>query len=190
MMRMLEAGGIPPYFDGGDRANVIIGRKEYINLNVVLRETSRIRDLKIGNTEWLTECHGKALKNLDPCRNILPMGLEYKFIYMDRDLKAMVKSQRKFAESYRGLNPLPEDDLYQINREMRKKSLSFLGTYPGSVTLRIGFEFVLKKPKAAAVQVENFLGRKLDIEKMAGVVVKRTPANYKGFLEEKIYMTV
>jgi hypothetical protein len=188
MMRMLEAGGLPPYFDRVESPFLTIDNIDYINLNMVLRETQKVKNLRNGDNRWLEQCHGKAVKILIPrdFENV-PEGPEYRFIYMDRNMRAMVKSQMKFSLKYRGLEPPPEHEIFHRNTLARLWGLSKLRDWPNSRLFVVNFEKAIKKPKATAIMVSAFLGRNLNIERMVSVVVKRPVANFKGFLEEQIY---
>ena len=98
MMRMLEAGGIPPYYDTSKPMSWKEEGVTYLNHNLILRETDKTKDLVKGDGSWLKECYGMAVKVLTPSKVVLPKGHSYKFIWCDRKIKHMVKSQQKYAK--------------------------------------------------------------------------------------------
>ena len=61
MMRMLEAGGIPVYYDDDRPVEFRENGVNYINYSVILRETDKIHRLKDGDGSWLKDCEGKVV---------------------------------------------------------------------------------------------------------------------------------
>jgi hypothetical protein len=186
MMRMLEAGGIPLYYDTSRPLVWKEDGRDVINYNRVLRESDKIKDLKDGYGQWLDECRGKAVKILSPTKIIIPMGRKYRFIYMDRKIKHIVNSLKKYEERSQTLK-LPERELMlETAREERKKGLRWLKKYPNSRLIVFNFADVVKSPFLVA-KLENFLEMDLNIEKMVHVVVKRPAYCLTWMLEDEIY---
>lgn len=187
MMRMLEAGGIEPYYDTSRPVEFIENGVNYINHNVILRETDKINDLKTGDGDWLSECYGKAVKILTSPKVIIPEGHSYKFIWMDRKIKHMVNSQNKYAIKSDKLNPMAEDKLTHNVKHERIRGIKMLKAYPDSLFIRIRFEDAIKNPKSVVVRIARFLNIKLDIDKMIDVVVPRPVYCLPDMMEERIY---
>ena len=98
MMRMLEAGGVNLVVDnvrGADDDNP----KGYY-------EDERIKNLKEDNS-WLDELNDKAIKIISLLLYHLPKTKEYKIIFMLRDMKEILSSQKKMLERQNGTS----DDL-------------------------------------------------------------------------------
>lgn len=182
VMRMLESAGLETYFDRGHLNGT--------NLNHILREHHNVRLLRIPGTDraWLNECYGKAIKILDPLDAIIPTGHIYKFIWCNRDFGEMAASQRKFMREFKGnLNPPIKSSLKKFNKNVYKLCIQMLKQYPDSSLTEIRYESVLKQPIKEAEKLRDFLGLNLDIEKMASVVIGRSPRSFAGFMEREIY---
>ena len=198
MMRMLEAGGIPVYYDNDKPTEFRENGVDYINYNVILRETQKLNRLKDGDDSWLKDCKGMAVKILTPAKVRIPEGLEYKFIWMDRKLKHCAKSNKKFmlrnkiAKQHTDdfMNVLEFSDLETIMKyiQMQKEEgLKLIKTLPNSTYIMVKFEDLIKKPAWTASRVSEFLDRDFDIPKVAGLAVKRPVHCMPDMMEERIY---
>ena len=190
MMRMLEVAGIEPYFNpiadpmefGRNGSQVITNFKRR-----VLYETAKIRHLQQdGDDAWVKDCMGKSIKNVVFTEAVLPKEFKYKFIYMDRNLKEVSRSQNKFNRIIKKSKPKQLTALQQKNAEAKNGTLDMIKSYPTYDFISVRFEKLLKNPKAVASRIVEFLGVG-DATKMAECVVKRSPKCWPDLLEEKIY---
>ena len=187
LMRMLEAGGIPPYYDTSKPLEWTEKGVKYLNHNIILRETDKINDLVAGDDSWLKDCYGMAVKVLTPDKVILPRGHKYKFIWCDRKVKHMVKSQQKYAKR-KGISCPPEDVLTENVKKARIRGKKLLKSYPDSEFMEVGFETVLGPSYATSIRIEKFLGVELDTIRMASTVVPRPASCLPYMMEERIYL--
>jgi len=185
MMRQLEAGGVPIFFDDDKPLEI---DEHTINYSVMLRESHFAEKLAKGENEWLSQCKGKAVKLLSPAKaEFVPKRYRYKFIYMDRKVNSIAHSNQKFNERTKGIrHPLNAWTIEEFHF-IRKESLKLVRSYDGSRHIVIKFEDMMKKPKVIALRVQDFLGVKLDTDAMAGIVQERTTRCYSGMMEEQIY---
>lgn len=172
MMRMLEVGGIEPYYDKGDP------------LCDVLRETWN-HSLLPGDSSWMIECEGKALKILLPCLRTPPREYEYRFIWMDRSERQRAKSHLKFVRKIHGREPTAKFDIIRKSKRYRKQSLKLLRSY-GSPLMIMRFEEVLHDPRQAAEKVALFLQRDLNVDLMERSVIARSNKCLPYLLEERL----
>jgi len=187
MMRMLEAGGIPLYYDKSKPFEFKENGREYINYNIILRESDKVKQLADLDGSWLEECRGMAVKILTPTKTFIPRGYPYRFIYMDRKIKHMVNSQLKYQMRSQGRKLPMHDLILERVKEMRREGLGLLRNYPKSELIVIKFEEMLAIPKAVAIRIASFLDKALDIESMINIVVPRPAYCLNGMLEEDIY---
>ncbi|KKL81376.1 hypothetical protein LCGC14_1995350, partial [marine sediment metagenome] len=124
---------------------------------------------------------------LNPHENRLPTDKRYKFIWMDRDSREHAKSNRKFM---RYLKRMPDNEIPSIKELIKRhgefvsKGLKYLREeHPESPVRRVRFEAILKRPKAQAMLMADFIGLQLDIRKMIDVVLPRSARCHQGFLE-------
>jgi hypothetical protein len=199
MMRMLEAGGIPLYYETKRPLEFTENGTDFINYNILLRESEKLNRLKDGDHSWMKECHGKAVKILNPAKVRIPKGPRYYFIWMNRKIKHCARSNRKFmllnARDSRSIHVSRHalhgqagiEEIIEYIKDYKMRGWQMLKKYPRSEIIQIQFEAMLKSPKLVAVIVQRFLGRYLDVDAMARVVVKRPAHCLKNMLEEKIY---
>ncbi|HZD55295.1 MAG TPA: hypothetical protein VE136_01120, partial [Anaerolineales bacterium] len=85
MMKMLEAGGVPPLTDEirtADRDNP----KGYY-------EFERVKKMPDGDKAWMVEARGKSVKVISALLEHLPPQYDYKVIFMRRDMNEILASQ-------------------------------------------------------------------------------------------------
>lgn len=122
--------------------------------------------------EDIKVAEGKAIKILHPLLYRPPYGPKYKFIFMVRDPKEMMRSQAKFMTGN------PDTPVKQTPRDTKRylfEAKRVLKGYPGSELLMVNFEDVLCDPIRESWRVAQFLGEIMDIDKMASCVMKREP---------------
>ncbi|QYU68392.1 hypothetical protein J4558_26920 [Leptolyngbya sp. 15MV] len=89
MMRMLEAGGIPPLTDGQRRADPD-NPLGYYELEAVKR--TRL------DAGWLASAGGKAVKVIHLLLLDLPATYQYRVVFMQRAMEEVIASQQRMLE--------------------------------------------------------------------------------------------
>lgn len=127
--------------------------------------------------------NGKAIKAVDTHLNFPPEG-NYKVIMLHRDLKQQARSQIKFCNII-GIKVIASKENIKRVIEGNKKDYLKISRWAKNQesVLNLHFEEILKDPEYSALTIQTFLDVELDIEKMADVVVKRSPLCYNGLLE-------
>lgn len=185
MMRMLEAGGVSLYYDDSKPITFMEDGITYLNHNRILREVNKVKGFAKGDTGWIGDCQGKAVKILMPMPTDFPMEYRYRFIYMDRKWVHMVKSQQKYMKRIEKGYPERGDLLGHV-KGVKSKALAKLRRYDGGI-LQISFENTLKSAKSVSLQLAHFLGMELDVDAMAAAVVERPAYCLDYMMEEEIY---
>jgi len=137
---------------------------------------------------WLDEYHGRAVKILAP-GFFLPLGLcfDARGIWLDRDPKEQAKSWAKIQR--RVGSDVPRSKIHEQRRlfvNQRRKHLDRLKFVTKDKPLILRYDTILKMPHKAAETVKQFLGVRLDIDKMTEQVVSRKPQCYPGFMESEM----
>ena len=78
MMKMLEAGGIPPLTDEIREADTDNPKGYY--------EFERVKKLDKGDIAWLPEAEGKSVKVISALLKHLPAEYDYRIIFMRREM--------------------------------------------------------------------------------------------------------
>jgi predicted AlkP superfamily phosphohydrolase/phosphomutase/Tfp pilus assembly protein PilF len=162
MMQMLAAGALPVLTDGKREADNDNPRGYY-----ELESAARLRQEK----DWLRHAKGKAVKIVAQLLPFLPPDLPYRVIFMERDLKEILKSQKIMLENLgRGSAKLTDEQLEQAFRRQLRQVRIWLAKQPNIKTLFVSHRETLADPLAVATRVSAFLGGRLDSRAMATVV--------------------
>ena len=161
MMQMLHTGGLPCITDELREAD-ISNPKGYF-------EFEKVKGLRTDNS-WLPEIKGKVIKIISHLLSCLPPELDYKVIFMERNLDEVLASQRKMLENQGRSEGDPSDkrlsqifakQLYQVKKMLDDRRIS---------TLFVGYRDVLEGPVEISAKLQAFLGKNLDQQAMKDVV--------------------
>jgi len=174
MMKMLEAGGIPPLTDK-IRTPDDDNPKGYY-------EFERVKKLDKGDTTWLPEAEGKVVKVISQLLKYLPSDYDYKVIFMRRHIDEILASQKKMLIN-RGEDPdrISDEELAQLFEKHLNHVLNWLEQQPNFATLFIHYSDALSDPQTVAEQVNEFLDDKLKVAEMTAVV---DPTLYRNRQEQ------
>jgi hypothetical protein len=163
MMQMLEAGGMPVCVDHLREADVDNPRGYY--------ECERVKGLDQGDTAWLQEATGKAIKIVSALLVFLPRGYTYRIILMRRRMDEILASQRKMLASRGEPGEIVSDDrlaeLFAIHLEQVR---AWLAAEPGIAVLEVDYNEMVSDAWTHAQRVNRFLGGILEVEQMAAAV--------------------
>jgi len=161
MMRMLSEGGVPVITDELRRADDD-NPNGYVELEVV-------RQLKNGNMTWLKEASGKGLKVISSLLEYLPPDHQYKIIFMERDSRETLISQKKMLD-HRGESPKIGDEEMEQQFHAHLAALKpWLVRQPNMQVLYINYNRLMAEPISACEQLVEFLGLPLNKTQMLSV---------------------
>jgi hypothetical protein len=163
MMKMLEAGGLPPVTDELRAADEDNPKGYY--------EFERVKQMDQGDTGWVIDARGKVIKVISALLKHLPAGEQYRVVFVRRNMPEILASQRKMLIR-RGEDPDKMDDaqmamlfekhLSQIDEWLRAQS-NFRVLY-------VHYSEVLADPQPQIAKINDFLGGTLDATAMAKMV--------------------
>lgn len=171
MMHMLHEGGMEVYCD-----------------NKVSYETDNIMKLP-GDSTWMSDCEGKAVKLLDPHKNVPSKDHKYVVIWMRRDYKQQAKSQAKLAHLLDGLPKIGRKDIRRVESKLHKETVQCMSMFSKQYKAEIHiteFEDVLHNPIDSAVRIADILKiHKIELSPMdmAVQVIDRDTDCYDGLME-------
>jgi len=170
MMKMVDAGGIPPLTDELRAADEDNPKGYY--------EFERVKQMDKGDTGWVPEARGKAVKVISALLKFLPTTEEYRVIFIRRNIDEILASQRKML-IHRGEDPDRQDDAQmKVLFEKHLRSVEeWLASRRNVRTLYVHYSDMLGNPKPQIERVNAFLGGKLNTARMAEVV---DPALYRN----------
>ena len=164
MMKMLDAADLPLVTDAVRTADED-NPKGYF-------EDERVKDLdKSEDRDWLRDCRGKVVKIISFLLLDLPEENFYKVIFMRRNLEEVIASQNKMLVR-RGEPTDEANDAKMIQRyKMHLRKVEYvLEEYDNFEAIDVDYRQALEDPRTYAARIGEFLGAKLDLDRMAAVV--------------------
>ena len=163
MMKMLEAGGIPPLTDKLRTADNDNPKGYY--------EFERVKQMDKGDTGWMAQAQGKVVKVISALLKHLPAGYNYQVIFLRRHMSEILASQRKMLIN-RGEDPDKMDDaqMTMLFENHVRQVENWLAQQPNIEVLYVHYSDVMADPLTAINSMGRFLGRDLDVRAMAEVV--------------------
>lgn len=162
MMQALERGGLDPLRDGQREPDDDNPEGYY--------EYERVKGLPEGDTEWLEQARGRAVKVISALLGHLPGDGSYEVLFMRRDLGEVLASQRQMLDR-REQEAASEEEI------LRREFLDHIDEVRTSASNRdemrfheVDYNRVLQSPREEFARVEGFLTPELDVDAMAEVV--------------------
>src|SRR5688572_12457194 len=162
MMKMLEAGGLNVLTDNirtADDDN-LLGYYEF----------ERVKQLKEGDTAWVENERGNVVKVISALLEHLPNHIQYKVIFMEREMAEILASQRKMLERRGKPSDASQDgkftDLYTKHLEKVK---GWLSNQSNIDVLYIRYNDLVTQPEDNTQRIAEFLKTPLNVELMKNV---------------------
>jgi hypothetical protein len=163
MMKMLEAGGLPPFTDNIRSADDDNPKGYY--------EFERVKKLPDGDVEWLPDAQGKVVKVISALLEHLPADYSYRVLFMQRKMGEILASQEKMLErSGKPAGQVSDVQLTEIYTKHLSKVKNWLSSQANFSVLYLDYNMLLVDPRKYSDQVNQFLEGNLDLEDMAAVV--------------------
>ena len=163
MMKLLEAGGIPPVTDNLRTADEDNPKGYY--------EFERVKQLPKGDMAWLPDAQGKVVKVIAALLPHLPGPYHYRVIFMLRAMPEVLASQRQMLVR-RGEDPdkIPDDVIAKLFEKHLRQVDEWIKQQPNVERLDVNYNEMLKNPTPFIAQINVFLGGNLNTAQMAQVV--------------------
>lgn len=163
MMQMLSAGGMPVLTDAQRPADASNPRGYF--------EYAPVKRMHTGDTAWLGDAHGKAVKIVSALLTTLPTQYVYRIIFMQRPLDEVIQSQRAMRERLGTISDdFDADRLMEDTVRHLQTIESWLAAQNWLSVLPVGYMDVLADPAAEAARVAAYTGKTLNVAAMAAVV--------------------
>ncbi len=169
-MQMLEAAGVEILSDGVRKADESNPPGYY--------ELERVKELEgAGDSGWLKQARGKAIKIISYLLPQLPQTLNYKIIFMQRDLHEVIASQNKMLLQRGEPDDVDDDRMRGLFVQHLAKTKRLIADRSCFDALDIIYRDVVEDPLKQAGRISAFLGGGLDVGRMAAVVDGRLYRN-------------
>lgn len=178
MMKMLEAGGIPPLIDGIRTADQDNPKGYY--------EFERVKQLPNGDDQWLPDARGNTVKIISALLNHLPQNEEYRIIFMQRRIEEVLRSQQKMLvhrekengeEGNEATEEPSDDDLIFMFQKHLLQTEMWLLDQPNIQTHYVDYNQLMLEPINHIAQINEFLGGQLNETAMLEAI---DPALYRN----------
>ncbi len=161
-MQMIVAGGIPPITDSL-RAPDEDNPRGYF-------EFERVKSLRTDKA-WLDDARGKVVKVIHMLLTELPDDRPYRVVFLDRDVREVVKSQATMlARSGKAGGGLPPDRLAAIFTQQLAQVHAWLAARPNFRVLMVRHADLIDDASSRARELNMFLGGALHESAMAAAV--------------------
>jgi hypothetical protein len=163
MMKMLEAGGLPPLTDNLRTADDDNPKGYY--------EFERVKKMSDGDISWVEEAPGKVVKVISALLEHLPPDYSYRVLFMQRKMEEILASQRKMlVRSGKPTDKVSDEQLAGMYAKHLAKVKAWLNEQSNFSVLYLDYNGILLDPLNQSGKVNRFLNDSLDEPKMAGVV--------------------
>lgn len=163
MMKMLEAGGLPPLTDE-IRTPDDDNPKGYY-------EFERVKKMPDGDITWVEDTQGKAVKVISALLEHLPPDYSYRVLFMERKMNEILASQHQMlVRSGKPTDKVSDEKLAEMYSKHLAMIKNWLNTQPNFSVLYLDYNAILADPDKYSTQINQYLGESLNAEKMAGVI--------------------
>lgn len=162
MMQILEAAGLEIVTDNVRKADNDNPRGYF--------EDERVKKLK-EDSSWLTQCRGKVLKVISLLLFDLPPDQRYRIVFMERELKEVLASQKLMLER-RGekADEVPDEVMASKFAKHLDQVKQWIARQEFIEVLYVNHREVLNDPRRQAERVYRFLNLPHQVERAAQVV--------------------
>jgi hypothetical protein len=161
MMKMLQAGGLELVTDS-------IRNADDDNPNGYF-EFERVKQMSAGDRTWLDGAAGKVVKVISALLEHLPSDRSYKVIFMEREIKEVLASQKKMLDHRKETSTISDEEMAEQYRAHLKAVKPWLARQPHMEVLYVGYNSMMSDPEPLCRRVIEFLGLPLDLLKMLAV---------------------
>ena len=157
MMKMLEASGMEILTDNLRSADENNPKGYY--------EFERVKELKAGDFDWLSQAQGKVVKVISALLEYLPNQYQYKIIFMRRNMDEILSSQRQMLlRNGKQADNVSDGKLAALYEDHLKKVEAWLEQQPNMSMLYINYNQTLSDPETNVNSINQFLEGKLDLK--------------------------
>ncbi|HEX9332795.1 MAG TPA: sulfotransferase [Anaerolineales bacterium] len=161
MMRMLAEGGLPAITDELRRPDPD-NPKGYF-------EFETVRQMSAGNIAWLANAGGKAVKVISALLEYLPPNYAYKVIFLEREIKEILISQRKMLANRNEASTANDAEIEAQIRTHLSVMKPWLVRQPNMEVLYVNYNMLMAKPGPLCEQITEFLELPLNQTRMLAV---------------------
>lgn len=161
MMRMLEAGGIPALTDDlrtpdEDNPN---GYYEFEDVKSIENYTT-----------WIDRAPGHSVKMVYSLLEHLPTDLEYRIVFMRRDVGEILESQKAMLERSGIETDIPDSTMKTLFERQLRQFYTWLPSQSHLRLINVSYNDLLSRPETVIAQINRHFGESLDADAMKSMI--------------------
>lgn len=169
MMKILSQGGLLPVTDELRTADEDNPEGYF--------ELESVKQMAAGNVAWVADAGGKVVKVISALLEFLPSDYSYKVIFMEREIKEILASQRKMLARRNKESSIDDAEMEAQFRKHLSVVKPWLARQPHMDVKYVSYNALMSTPEPLCRQVRDFIGMDLDLEKMLAVPSKELYRN-------------
>ena len=169
MMNMLAEGGLQVVSDA-------IRNADEDNPNGYF-EYEPVKQLSEGQNTWLAEADHKVVKVISALLEYLPANHHYKILFMERDIKEILASQRKMLDRRKEEAKVSDTELESQFRKHLADIKYWLARQPNMEILYVDYRQLVTNPDEICPRIAEFIGFPVDQAKMRSIPNERLYRN-------------
>jgi hypothetical protein len=132
-------------------------------------ELETVKQMATGKVEWLSNAGGKVVKVISALLEYLPSSYSYKVIFMEREIKEILASQRKMLARRNETSQIDDAEMEAQFRKHLSVVKPWLARQPHMEVLYISYNALMVDPETSCRRVVEFLNTPLNLERMLSV---------------------
>ncbi|MBI3159989.1 MAG: sulfotransferase family protein [Chloroflexi bacterium] len=163
MMRMLAHAGIEPLTDEQRAADADNPRGYF--------EFEQVKELRNGDTRWLRQARGKAVKVIAFLVEYLPPEFDYDILFMRRAMPEVLASQREMLVR-RGEEPdaVSDAEMTRLFEQHMASVVAWAKRQKNIRALEIDYNHMMRDARPQLQALAKFLEGRVDVERMLDAV--------------------
>jgi len=140
-------------------------------------ELESVKQMAVGNVAWLTDAGGKVVKVISALLEYLPSAYSYKVVFMEREIKEILASQRKMLARRNETSQIDDAEMEAQFRKHLAVVKPWLVRQPNMEVIYVSYNALMSDPEPHCRRVLDFVGLDLDLSKMVAVPSKELYRN-------------
>lgn len=161
MMRMLEAGGIPPRTDEFRAAD-----EDNPNGYYEFEDVKSIENY----TTWIERAPSHSVKMVYSLLEHLPVDREYRIVFMRRDVDEILQSQKTMLERNGIQTDIPDATMKALFERQLRQFYTWLPSQSHLKLINVSYNQLISSPQTVIAQIDRHFDQTLDLESMTGMI--------------------
>lgn len=158
MMKILAEGGLLPVTDALRSADEDNPEGYY--------ELESVKQMAAGNVDWLSDAGGKVVKVISALLEYLPPQYSYKIIFMEREIREILASQRKMLARRNQESQVDDAEMEAQFRKHLSVVKPWLARQPNMDVIYVSYNALISDPELLCRRVVEFADLSLNLERM------------------------